>query len=410
MAEPVEIGKDSGIFLGGYQHAINSAALRRLQITAAVNLSGVATGAEAFLARQLTVRVADSVTANVLQFFDLVADFVKEQRAAKRRVLVHCFAGRSRSVAVLAAYLCREDGLSLEDALDHIRKFRAVAKPNVGFCVQLNVYVSCKCDARRASDVLFHSKWTARSARMLAAERIDADVLAATEDAGASDGGAEGALVEHMVRPDDVPVTMQDMTSVIAAVTADVSAELDVQEETQQRIRGLVAHFRALRERTDGGVPDADRLRIAVSRLPGYDRAYACNACSRPLVYDARRVHHPAGATTAQSLFQAIKDGSPECERDGGRDGRDIAVYPARWMQATAREGDLVCPCSATVGRYSWVGIPCACGRLQQPAFLLDRDAVALTALDVAPDARVRLMAPSEMLGGVMAAAKAGKK
>ncbi|MDF1660326.1 MAG: dual specificity protein phosphatase [Planctomycetota bacterium] len=39
-------------------------------------------------------------------------------------VLVHCRAGRSRSVAVVAAYLAQSGGISFEEALDKVRDSR----------------------------------------------------------------------------------------------------------------------------------------------------------------------------------------------------------------------------------------------------------------------------------------------
>jgi len=52
-------------------------------------------------------------------------------------VLVHCFAGQSRSVALVLAYLVMERGLRQEEALALVRKARPGAAPNAGFMRQL---------------------------------------------------------------------------------------------------------------------------------------------------------------------------------------------------------------------------------------------------------------------------------
>ena len=44
-------------------------------------------------------------------------------------VLVHCGAGMSRSVAVVAAYLCRYAGMTLTEAVGYIRERRQGACP-----------------------------------------------------------------------------------------------------------------------------------------------------------------------------------------------------------------------------------------------------------------------------------------
>jgi atypical dual specificity phosphatase len=51
-------------------------------------------------------------------------DFVVAQSAAKRKVAVHCQAGKGRTGTVLAAYLVRVYGLQARDAIARIRKLR----------------------------------------------------------------------------------------------------------------------------------------------------------------------------------------------------------------------------------------------------------------------------------------------
>ena len=58
-------------------------------------------------------------------------EFVAEQRRAGRTTYVHCLAGQNRSGTVVAAYLMREYGWSLEDALAFVRKRRPQGKSGV---------------------------------------------------------------------------------------------------------------------------------------------------------------------------------------------------------------------------------------------------------------------------------------
>jgi protein-tyrosine phosphatase len=53
-------------------------------------------------------------------------DFISETVTAGERVLVHCHAGRSRSVCVVAAYLMKHSGLSRSGALAIIETKREV--------------------------------------------------------------------------------------------------------------------------------------------------------------------------------------------------------------------------------------------------------------------------------------------
>lgn len=52
-------------------------------------------------------------------------------------VLVHCLAGRSRSAALVLAYLVKHLDLSLRSAFLHLRACRPAVRPNSGFFSQL---------------------------------------------------------------------------------------------------------------------------------------------------------------------------------------------------------------------------------------------------------------------------------
>ncbi|KAK7980961.1 hypothetical protein PG989_013418 [Apiospora arundinis] len=60
-----------------------------------------------------------------------------EKEEGDVKVLVHCMAGISRSPAVLAYYLMRDEDMSLRDALGTIARARPAMRPNDGFLRQL---------------------------------------------------------------------------------------------------------------------------------------------------------------------------------------------------------------------------------------------------------------------------------
>lgn len=55
-------------------------------------------------------------------------------------VLVHCQAGRSRSVSIVLAYLMKVTGKSLDECYNYVAERRPVARPNSGFWAQLRSY------------------------------------------------------------------------------------------------------------------------------------------------------------------------------------------------------------------------------------------------------------------------------
>lgn len=54
-------------------------------------------------------------------------DFINATISSGRRVLVHCHAGRSRSVCIIARYLAIQEHYSPEQAIARIRRVRDVA-------------------------------------------------------------------------------------------------------------------------------------------------------------------------------------------------------------------------------------------------------------------------------------------
>mmetsp|Transcript_4520 Transcript_4520/g.13307 ORF Transcript_4520/g.13307 Transcript_4520/m.13307 type:complete len:228 (-) Transcript_4520:2-685(-) len=87
------------------------------------------------------VPIEDDRRAALLPHLDRTLGFVRSALATGTAVvLVHCREGCSRSVAVVLAYLVRHEGLTLDQALELVRRRRppeARTQPNPGFLQQL---------------------------------------------------------------------------------------------------------------------------------------------------------------------------------------------------------------------------------------------------------------------------------
>ncbi|KAJ9466251.1 hypothetical protein DIPPA_01096 [Diplonema papillatum] len=84
--------------------------------------------------------VDDTPATMLLGCFDEAAAFLEEATAKRSTVLVHCFAGRSRSVTVLCAYFIKYYSMPFKEALSFIKEARPSANPNIGFRRQLIDY------------------------------------------------------------------------------------------------------------------------------------------------------------------------------------------------------------------------------------------------------------------------------
>jgi hypothetical protein len=78
-------------------------------------------------------QIPDAAPAPSLAWLRERVLFVATERAAGRRVYVHCYAGVSRSALVVVAYLMARDGLSRDAALAVVRLRRPRVQPNPAF-------------------------------------------------------------------------------------------------------------------------------------------------------------------------------------------------------------------------------------------------------------------------------------
>lgn len=88
---------------------------------------------------RMAVPLRDMESENLLDYLDVCLDFIEESRK-KGSVLVHCFAGVSRSAAIVTAYLMKTERLSQEDALESLQQCCESVCPNDGFLDQLKMF------------------------------------------------------------------------------------------------------------------------------------------------------------------------------------------------------------------------------------------------------------------------------
>ncbi|BGP08415.1 Dual specificity protein phosphatase 1 [Rhodotorula toruloides] len=92
------------------------------------------------------VSVDDTDSTNILEHFVPTADFIDAALRKGQNVLVHCQAGVSRSTTLLAAYLMRNHGLNVEQAVERIRSVRPQVEPSEFFMMQLELFERCQCE------------------------------------------------------------------------------------------------------------------------------------------------------------------------------------------------------------------------------------------------------------------------
>uniref|UniRef100_A0A8C3G817 Dual specificity protein phosphatase n=1 Tax=Cyclopterus lumpus TaxID=8103 RepID=A0A8C3G817_CYCLU len=133
------------VYIGDEKTALERPGLRDLGITHVLNAAegkwnNVLTGADYYTdvdIQYFGVEADDKPTFNISQYFCSAAQFIHEALShPQNKVLVHCVMGRSRSAALVLAYLMMKHSLTVVDAIEHVRQRRCVL-PNHGFLKQL---------------------------------------------------------------------------------------------------------------------------------------------------------------------------------------------------------------------------------------------------------------------------------
>ncbi|CAK9137179.1 unnamed protein product [Ilex paraguariensis] len=128
---------EEGLYLGSLGAANNKSALKSLNITHILTVANSLAPAHPNDFTYKIVNVLDREDINISHYFDECFEFIDEAKRKGGGVLVHCFVGRSRSVTIIVAYLMKKHGMSLSEALEHVKSKRPVASPNSGFLLQL---------------------------------------------------------------------------------------------------------------------------------------------------------------------------------------------------------------------------------------------------------------------------------
>lgn len=101
---------------------------------------------------RMAVPLRDMESEDLLDYLDVCLDFIEDSRR-EGSVLVHCFAGVSRSAAIITAYLMKSEQLSLEDTIESLKQSCESVCPNDGFLEQLKMFEQMGLKVDHASPI-----------------------------------------------------------------------------------------------------------------------------------------------------------------------------------------------------------------------------------------------------------------
>ncbi|VUZ52141.1 unnamed protein product [Hymenolepis diminuta] len=87
--------------------------------------------------RFLRIPIHDNGKADIVQYFDKAFAFLDSAKRSGGRVLIHCFAGISRSPTLAIAYLMHNQRITFDEAYNRVKSLRPKISPNFNFIGQL---------------------------------------------------------------------------------------------------------------------------------------------------------------------------------------------------------------------------------------------------------------------------------
>ncbi|TCD68759.1 hypothetical protein EIP91_009905 [Steccherinum ochraceum] len=407
------------LWLGDLPSALRVEALRRNNIHSIVS-------AMTFVHHQIDIY--DTEDTDVLKHFATAIAFIEKELDKGRGVLVHCFAGVSRSATIVAAYLMHSRGLDPTAALNLIRERRPHVDPNEGFMKQLDIFYknSFKSSAEDKSSRMFYAERTAK--QMISGDgTIDKEMLATyVQPSPATQTSSRRRLRCKMCRQN--LATRENMVGhglsssgtshkppLLPVDNTDVDAATRLGEQFSESLSLAEAESSS---DTSKALPISEEIpgrpaQPALARTFAHPSEISAQLYSNPALAALRSpdapIPLPAQKTKPSSPIAAVSTpilADPKCS--------GYFVEPMKWMDSSLSDhqtaGKIVCPnlrCKAKLGNYDWAGdevgpmlskILDDAFHLEQPQYTLRDVYTAVEATSTGEEVDVLMVIPSLLL------------
>ncbi len=135
------------IFLGSIFAANNKKWLKDNNITYILSLVNPGNKIDG-INYQIYNKINDTPEQDILHIFGECFKFIDNALINNSKILIHCYAGISRSATILIGYLIYKLNMSFDDISNHIIKKRKIVHPNYGFYQQLKKFETMNINKR----------------------------------------------------------------------------------------------------------------------------------------------------------------------------------------------------------------------------------------------------------------------
>jgi protein-tyrosine phosphatase len=135
FSNPLEIYPN--LFLGNSLNAANKEQLNNLNINIIINVTDNIPNFFENDFQYFNITIKDNSFASFGNELDKCASFINENLELNKKIMVHCFEGRSRSVAVIIHYLMNYQNLTFYSAYEQIKQKKQIVNLNKSFVNEL---------------------------------------------------------------------------------------------------------------------------------------------------------------------------------------------------------------------------------------------------------------------------------
>jgi len=125
------------LYLGSLEDAISKIDMEKLNIKIIYNVAKECRSEYFHLGIKVNnYPIIDSPKFKINPYIDRIIDDMHRNIINRDPVFIHCRMGRSRSVAIILAYLIKYNNKTLSESLQYVKNQRGI-NPNVGFMTEL---------------------------------------------------------------------------------------------------------------------------------------------------------------------------------------------------------------------------------------------------------------------------------
>lgn len=129
-----------GLFLGGEEAASDKTKLKEMDVTTILNITDHIPFHYESDFTYHRIPITDNLNINIRQYFERTCEIIDNIIENKQKILVHCYAGISRSATIVIAYIMKKNRMTMSEAYQFVEAKRKCISPNIGFCAQLMTF------------------------------------------------------------------------------------------------------------------------------------------------------------------------------------------------------------------------------------------------------------------------------